>query len=218
MLFYKFLTDKEYEFFKENELTDEEMYQITEDDTEIVEFCKKELGYFIEPKYFYRRWIENLREFSEDDLTVALSSYERNIDENKKHVFSGIFDTLTRNLSALAPTSNGRTKALRDLIITLKDVPTTNNEYDVLGYIYEYLISNFASNAGKKSGEFYSPAHSGGTLSRIIGYNLKDRETITVLDPTVGSSVIIMITADSNDVDWLSRPLLENKNMDWCAF
>ena len=37
-------------------------------------------------------------------------------------------------------------------------------------------------------------------------------------DLTGGSCVIIMITADSNDGDWLSSPLLKNKNMDWCAF
>lgn len=37
-------------------------------------------------------------------------------------------------------------------------------------------------------------------------------------DLTGGSRVIIMITADSNDGDWISSPLLENKNMDWCAF
>jgi hypothetical protein len=39
-----------------------------------------------------------------------------------------------------------------------------------------------------------------------------------LLDPACGSRVIIMITADSNNGDWLSSPLLENKNMDWCAF
>lgn len=42
--------------------------------------------------------------------------------------------------------------------------------------------------------------------------------SLTFLDPAAGSRVIIMITADSNDGDWLSSPLLENKNMDWCVF
>ena len=52
---------------------------------------------------------------------------------------------------------------------------------------------------------------------RFIG---EDNQVIKtkVSDAARGSRVIIMITADSNDGDWLSSPLLENKNMDWCAF
>lgn len=51
----------------------------------------------------------------------------------------------------------------------------------------------------------------------LIG-NLVSKALLLLYDLTGGSRVIIMITADSNDGDWLSSPLLENKNMDWCAF
>lgn len=48
---------------------------------------------------------------------------------------------------------------------------------------------------------------------------LRDKmASLKFLDPAAGSRVIIMITADSNDGDWLSSPLLEKQNMDWCAF
>ncbi len=68
------------------------------------------------------------------------------------------FKTLETGLSKLGETSGARTKAIRDLIYLIKDIPMDGRQdYDVLGFIYEYLISNFAANAGKKAGEFYTP-------------------------------------------------------------
>ena len=84
---------------------------------------------------------------------------------------------------------------------------------DILGRTYEYAIAQFASLEGKNAGEFYTPTSIVRTLVEILE-PYKGR----VYDPCCGSRVIIMITADSNDGDWLSSPLLENKNMDWCVF
>lgn len=124
LLFYKFITDKQYELMsKDMGMDDESIYAITENDRDLVEYCRKNLGYFVEPKHFYKYWIQNLREFFEEDLSVSLNAFEKNIGPDKKHVFSGIFDTLTRNLSALAPSSSARTKALTELLIILKNIP-----------------------------------------------------------------------------------------------
>ena len=84
---------------------------------------------------------------------------------------------------------------------------------DILGKTYEYAIAQFAELEGKRAGEFYTPSSIVRTLVEIL-QPYEGR----VYDPCCGSRVIIMITADSNDGDWLSSPLLENKNMDWCAF
>ena len=46
-IFYKFLSDKEISFLKENDWKDDDLKQLTEDDTEIVQFIQKNLGYFI---------------------------------------------------------------------------------------------------------------------------------------------------------------------------
>ena len=219
LLFYKFLTDQEYELFSEKfSMSDEEIYEISEVDQRIVDFCKNNLGYFIEPRFFYRKWIEDINKFEEENLIDSLNAYERHIPDNTKHVFSGIFDTISRNLTSLAPTVNERTKVLRKLLIALKDIPTVNTEYDVLGYVYEYLISQFSAGAGKKSGEFFTPSEVSTVIARILAHNLKGKENIQVFDPTVGSRVIIMTTANSNDRYWVSSPLLEERNMDWCAF
>lgn len=59
LLFYKFLSDKEYELLsKEFKLSDEEIKEITEKDKDIVKYCEDNLGFFIEPKYFYRTWFK----------------------------------------------------------------------------------------------------------------------------------------------------------------
>ena len=198
LLFYKFLSDKEYELLsKEFKLSDEEIKEISEEDEDIVKYCEDNLGFFIEPKYFYRTWVNDINGFTEDDLITALNAYERHIPENSKHVFGGVFDTISRNLTSLAPSSNERTKSLRKLLIALRNIPTINTEYDVLGYVYEYLISQFSAGAGKKGGEFFTPAEVSTAISRIIDYNLKDKDAISVLDPTVGSGSLLLAVGDT---------------------
>lgn len=63
-------------------------------------------------------------------------------------MFSGIFKTLETGLSKLGNTSGARTKAIRDLLYLINEIPMDGKQdYDVLGFIYEYLIGNFAANA-----------------------------------------------------------------------
>lgn len=198
LLFYKFLSDKEYELLsKEFKLSDEEIKEITEEDEDIVKYCEDNLGFFIEPKYFYRTWVNDINSFTEDDLITALNAYERHIPEKSKHVFGGVFDTISRNLTSLAPSSNERTKSLRKLLIALRNVPTINTEYDVLGYVYEYLISQFSAGAGKKGGEFFTPAEVSTAISRIIDHNLKEKDAISVLDPTAGSGSLLLAVGNT---------------------
>ena len=158
-------------------------------------------------------------DFEIANVRDALSAFDRNIDSVYKKLFENIFKTLSGGLSKLGENAQKQTKAARSLINLIKRIPMDGSQdYDVLGFVYEYLISMFAANAGKKAGEFYTPHEVSVLMSEIIAEELKGREKIKIYDPTSGSRVIIMITADSNDGDRLSSPLLENKNMDWCAF
>lgn len=71
-----------------------------------------------------------------------------------------------------------------------------NNDIDAFGDAYEYLISNYASNAGKSGGEFFTPQ----TVSKLLARLVMDGKTNInkVYDPTCGSRVIIMIVANSS--------------------
>lgn len=192
-IFYKFLSDKEIEFLKKNDWEEEDLHELVEEDIETVNQCKKNLGYFIEYKNLFSTWLEMGKDFDVANVTDALSAFDRLINDSHKKVFDGIFETLQTGLSKLGETSNARTKAISDLIVLIKDIPMDEKQgYDVLGFIYEYLISNFAANAGKKAGEFYTPHEVSMLMSEIVANHLKERDKIAIYDPTSGSGSLLI--------------------------
>lgn len=192
-IFYKFLSDKEVKYLKENDWTDEYLPELTEEDEETVESVQRNLGYFISYEDLFSSWIAKGIDFSAEDVTDALSAFSRLINPSHKKVFDNIFATLQTGLSKLGETSGARTKAIRDLIYLIKDIPMDGKQdYDVLGFIYEYLISNFAANAGKKAGEFYTPHEVSLLMSEIVAHHLKDRTEIKIYDPTSGSGSLLI--------------------------
>lgn len=192
-IFYKFLSDQEVEYLKANDWTDEDLPELTEADPEIVESVQRNLGYFISYENLFSTWIENGNAFSAENVTDALSAFSRLIHPTHKALFDNIFATLQSGLSKLGETSGARTKAIRDLIYLIRDIPMDGKQdYDVLGFIYEYLISNFAANAGKKAGEFYTPHEVSLLMSEIVAHHLQDRDEIEIYDPTSGSGSLLI--------------------------
>ena len=192
-IFYKFLSDKEVKYLKANDWTDEYLPYVTEEDAETVENVQKNIGYFIAYENLFSTWIAKGSDFSASDVNDALSAFSRLINPSHKKVFDNIFQTLETGLSKLGETSGARTKAIRDLIYLIKDIPMDGKQdYDVLGFIYEYLISNFAANAGKKAGEFYTPHEVSLLISEIVANHLKDRTKIEIYDPTSGSGSLLI--------------------------
>ena len=108
-------------------------------------------------------------------------------------MFDGVFDTLQTGLSKLGDSAASQSKSVSDLIQLIKDIPMDGKQgYDVLGFIYEYLIEKFAANAGKKAGEFYTPHEVSLLMSEIVANHLKDREKIEIFDPTSGSGSLLI--------------------------
>lgn len=193
-IFYKFLSDKEVSYLKKNDWTDEDIIEsLNEEDSEIVESIRKNVGYFIGYDNLFSTWLEKGTDFNVSDVHLALSSFSRLINPSHKKVFNKIFETLQTGLSKLGDNTSSQTKAIRDLIHLIKDIPMDGRQdYDALGFIYEYLISNFASNAGKKAGEFYTPHEVSELMSEIVAEHLKDREEIKIYDPTSGSGSLLI--------------------------
>ncbi len=218
-IFYKFLSDQEVKFLKENGYTDETLPSVVEDDEEVVEFVQDNQGYFISYDNLFSTWLNKGSDFNVADVRDALSAFARLINTSHKKVFDGIFDTLQTGLSKLGDTSTSQTKSISDLLHLIKDIPMDGKQdYDVLGFIYEYLISNFAANAGKKAGEFYTPHEVSLLMSEIVAYHLRDKNEIQIYDPTSGSgSLLINIgqsvakhTGDSNRIKYYAQELKEN--------
>lgn len=218
-IFYKFLSDKEIHFMQSKGATHEDIKNLREDDTGAVKYIQSNIGYFIAYDDLFSTWLSMGKDFDVSNVRDALSAFSRLIDSNYKKVFENIFDTLQTGLSKLGESAGSQTKAISDLIQLIKDIPMDGKQdYDVLGFIYEYLISNFAANAGKKAGEFYTPHEVSLLMSEIIAHHLRDRKEIQIYDPTSGSgSLLINIGRsvakhidDANNIKYYAQELKQN--------
>ncbi|MBD0383896.1 type I restriction-modification system subunit M [Paenibacillus sedimenti] len=218
-IFYKYLSDRELKFLKEEGFPQEDIETLVEDDAETVKYVRERVGYFIAYKDLFSTWLKMGKDFDVSNVTDALSAFNRLINPSYKMVFEGIFNTLQIGLSKLGDNSASRTKAISDLIHMIKDIPMNGKQdYDVLGFIYEYLISMFAANAGKKAGEFYTPHEVSLLMSEIVAGHLKDRTEINIYDPTSGSgSLLINIGRsvakyinDEDNIKYFAQELKQN--------
>lgn len=230
LIFYKFLSDNEVNYIlkdmkgapdEDKQAALETLVENYEDENSkvVIDYCKNNIGYFIEYKNLFSTWLLPGSSFTVADLSVALNSFDRLVSPNYKAVYDGIFKTLQAGLSKLGENPASQTRALKDLIKLIKDIPTDGSlDYDVLGYVYEYLIGNFAANAGKKAGEFYTPHEVAILMSDIVAEHHKDKHQIEIYDPTSGSgSLLITIgksigrhIADKNRVKYYAQELKEN--------
>ena len=218
-IFYKYLSDKEIKFLKENDYDDELLKTVSEEDDETVKWVQENIGYFIAYKDLFSTWLSMGKDFDVSNVRDALSAFSRLISNTHKKVFDKVFDTLQTGLSKLGDSSGSQTKAISGLLTLIKDIPMDGKQdYDVLGFIYEYLISNFAANAGKKAGEFYTPHEVSLLMSEIVASHLKGKSEIKIYDPTSGSgSLLINIgqsvakyMTDDNNIKYFAQELKEN--------
>ena len=192
-IFYKFLSEKEVKYLESTDWTEEYLPDLTEEDQENVESIQQNIGYFIAYENLFSTWLSKGNDFSVQDVRDALSAFTRLINPTHRKVFDGIFDTLQTGLSKLGDSAASQSKSIRDLIYLIKDIPMDGKQgYDVLGFIYEYLLEKFAANAGKKAGEFYTPHEVSLLMSEIVATHLKDREKIEIFDPTSGSASLLI--------------------------
>lgn len=218
-IFYKYLSDREIIFAKKVDYSDEDIKSLSEEDIEAVEYFKKNIGYFISYKDLFSTWIKMGKDFDVSNVRDALSAFSRLISPAHKKLFEGIFDTLQTGLSKLGESAASQTKSISDLIHLIKGIPMdAKQDYDMLGFIYEYLIGMFAANAGKKAGEFYTPHEVSLLMSEIIADHLKNTKEIQIYDPTSGSgSLLINIgksvakhVDDENNIKYYAQELKQN--------
>ncbi len=218
-IFYKFLSDSELKFLREHDYNPADYPSLTEENKSHMNYIRNNIGYFIAYKDLFSTWLGKGNDFDVSDVTDALSAFTRLIHPTYKKVFDKIFDTLETGLTKLGENNASRTKAISDLIHLIKDIPMDGKQdYDVLGYIYEYLIGQFASNAGKKAGEFYTPHEVSLLMSEIIAWHLRERSEIKIYDPTSGSgSLLINIGRsvakhinDENKIKYYAQELKQN--------
>lgn len=218
-IFYKYLSERELDLFRKEKLSEDEIKKVNEKDVKYAKHVRETLGYFIAYDNLFSTWLAMGNDFDVKNVRDALSDFDQNIDNVYKKVFEKIFNTLQTGLSKLGETSGSQTKAVKKLLKLIKKIPMDGKQdYDVLGFIYEYLISNFAANAGKKAGEFYTPHEVSVLMSEIVAEHLKDRKQIKIYDPTSGSGSLLINIGKSaakyisgeGKIDYYAQELKEN--------
>ncbi|KLV17494.1 type I restriction-modification system subunit M [Bacillus anthracis] len=203
LIFYKYLSDKLLE--KVVELADEsceeyntpnkqtELYMelLADDDTkkDLIETLTDTLGYDIEPEYLF-----NVLAIQAKQNTFQLNDLNRGFIQlsTKYDQFNGLFDDVDLQSKKLGADDQQRNVTITEVLKKLDDVDVIDHDGDVIGDAYEFLISQFASEAGKKAGEFYTPHMVSDMMAQIVTIGQEDKKLFSVFDPTMGSGSLML--------------------------
>ncbi|WP_147803874.1 type I restriction-modification system subunit M [Alkalicoccus halolimnae] len=203
LIFYKHLSDKL--LIKVVELADEsldtystpekqtELYQelLADEETQedLIATVVDTLGYAIEPRYLFNVLADQAKQniFQLNDLNKAFMQLSTNYE-----AFSGLFDDVDLQSKKLGSDDQQRNVTITDVLKKLNDVDLIGYEGDVIGDAYEFLIGQFASEAGKKAGEFYTPHMVSDMMSQIVPIGQEDKKWFSVFDPTMGSGSLML--------------------------
>lgn len=184
--------------------------QVTEEDLpDARQNLVEGIGYAIDPDDTWATLVSKAqaKTIRPEDFQNMFDHFRRNAALNtaSNRDFQGIFDNINLNNTSLGNSTSSRAKALSDLLEDIDGIEFTDaNGRDVLGNVYEYLIAQFASNSGKKAGEFYTPHEVSDVLARLVTYAdpsvpAEDNQAITdtsqkfeVYDPTCGSGSLLL--------------------------
>ena len=125
--------------------------------------------------------------FQLNDLNKAF------IDLSTKYSqFNGLFDDVDLKSKKLGADDQQRNITISEVLKKLNDVDVLGHNGDIIGDAYEFLISQFASEAGKKAGEFYTPHEVSDMMARIAAIGQEDKQLFSVFDPTMGSGSLML--------------------------
>ena len=156
----------------------------------------EEKGFFILPSELFCN--VRARALTDENLNETLERVFRNIEESaqgsqSENSFAGLFDDFDVNSNKLGSTvakRNERLVKLLDGVASMKLGPVQNHEIDAFGDAYEYLMTMYASNAGKSGGEFFTPADVSELLTRLGTVGKK--KINKVYDPACGSGSLLL--------------------------
>lgn len=211
-MFYRYLSEKQEKYLIDNDIFDQvegksinDLYRqdaVGEDLKDYLEDISGALGYAIAPEDTWTTLMEKIHDSkaNAEDFQNIFDHFEENAQLNSfaEKDFRGVFADVNLNNSRLGNNLATRTKAL---IATAKMVNDFDyfdeNGHDILGDVYEYLIKQFASNAGKKAGEFYTPHEVSKVLAKLVAANMDlNQESFSIYDPTMGSGSLLLTVRD----------------------
>lgn len=200
IVFYKYLSDsfliKVYDLIYDEKpetlkIALEAYKEALEDESveELKEEIKSACHYVIEPELTYTYFAEMARNnaFNREQLQKAFNSIEQS-----DSLFADLFTDIDLYSNRLGTGDQKQSDTISNLIKEIDKADLLNSEADVLGNAYEYLISQFASETGKKAGEFYTPQAVSKILTKIAIAGQEDKRGLSVYDPCMGSGSLLL--------------------------
>lgn len=202
ILFYRFISENITEFFNEAEheagdlefdyaeISDEEAEQDFRPNT------VEDKGFFILPSQLFKNVVKTAK--NNENLNTDLANIFKDIEGSavgfqSEDDIKGLFEDVDTTSNRLGGTVAEKNKRLADILTGIGEInfgDFKSNDIDAFGDAYEYLISNYASNAGKSGGEFFTPQTVSKLLARIV---MEGKTNINkVYDPTCGSGSLLL--------------------------
>ncbi|MCD3217723.1 type I restriction-modification system subunit M [Clostridium botulinum C] len=197
-MFYRYLSENQDEYLKVNGL--EEFYEVTDEDEkeDYLEEISKGIGYAIDPSYTWDKIVSKIEDhkIKASDFQDMFDSFNTNAKRNAvaEADFANVFSDVNLGDTRLGSSTNERAKALNDIVVMINEFNFKDDSgHDILGDVYEYLIGQFAANAGKKGGEFYTPHEVSQILAKIVTVDAhRTGNQFRVYDPTMGSGSLLL--------------------------
>ncbi len=214
-IFYKYLSEKMHTYADKALQSDGILYSdIDESDTNaqkyldaVRDMALDTLGYFLKPSELFseiarRGNSDGKAKFILDDLTKVLNNIAQStMGTDSEEDFDNLFEDMDLSSSKLGKTENAKNELIVKVLAHLDEIDfrLEDTESDILGDAYEYLIGQFASGAGKKAGEFYTPQQVSTILAKIVTTGKEKLKS--VYDPTCGSgSLLLRVAKEVDDV------------------
>ena len=212
-VFYKYLSEKQHLYanrlLKTEDVKDYCEVTDEEDINAIRENSLLELGYFLHPEELFSTItakgnadLEEQNNFILEDLQAILNNIESStMGTESEDDFNKLFEDLDLASTKLGRTPDARNTLIAKVLFHLDkiDFGLEESNSDVLGDAYEYLIGQFASGAGKKAGEFYTPQQVSKILAKIV--TLDKLRIKSAYDPTCGSGSLLLRLGKETEVN-----------------
>ncbi len=198
-IFYRYLSEKQENYLNEQLKVDGITFQEACENDKLKEKLEKvsikRLGYFITPEHLFSSIIVKIKtnQTIRNDLRDAFNEITNSsLGTASENDFNNLFDDVDLDSAKLGKKDKDKNSKISEVLSLLNDIDfkLDADESDILGDAYEYLMGQFASEAGKKGGEFYTPQEVSKILAKIV--TLGKDKIKNVYDPACGSGSLLL--------------------------
>ena len=204
VIFYRYLSERTelymQELLENDGITYEEAFADEDFRPVVEEWSLDHLGYIIQPENLFRELIRKIVKFRDDADKFSVEDFERAIHELEgstmghlsNKAFDGLFSDMRLQDSRLGETVADRTDMIGRVMVRVSEIDFNlqDSQFDVLGTAYMILIGLFASDAGKKGGEFFTPTGPSKLCATLAALGLDEAKTVG--DCTCGSASMLL--------------------------